>query len=89
MTIDQAQQILIANRPDRPKSTDRRKLQKAVDIILEALDNRHLARWEICDSEYLKCSYCHKLTKYSNEDEIKEFHYCYNCGAYMGALGDD
>ena len=89
MTIDQAQQILIANRPDRPKSTDRRKLQKAVDVILEALDNRHLAKWIICDSGYMKCSYCNHPTKYSSNDDIKTFHYCYNCGAYMGALGDD
>lgn len=89
MTIEQARQILIENRPDRPKSTERRQLQKATDIILEALQYRPLGKWTICDSEYMQCSYCDHLTKYSNADDIKLFHYCYNCGAYMGALGDD
>ena len=89
MTVEQAKQILVENRPDRPKSTERRQLQKATDIILEALQYRPLGRWELCDNSSLRCSYCNSLTKYSNADDIKTFHYCYNCGAYMGALGDD
>ena len=38
MTIEEAKQILMEHRPDRPRSTDRRQLQKAIDVILEAVE---------------------------------------------------
>ena len=36
MTIEEARKILLENRPDRPRSTERRQLQKAIDVILES-----------------------------------------------------
>jgi hypothetical protein len=38
MTIEEAKKILLENRPDRPKSTERRQLQVAIDIILKELE---------------------------------------------------
>ena len=35
MTNEQARKILLENRPDRPRSTRRRQLQQAIDVILE------------------------------------------------------
>lgn len=35
MTIEQARRILMENRPDRPRSTERRQLQVAIDTILQ------------------------------------------------------
>lgn len=79
MTPDEAKQILLANRPDRPKSTDRRQLQKAIDIILRALDERTLGTWvDSSDTENaITCSRCGTVT----QDKTK---FCSCCGAYMG-----
>ena len=38
MDINEAKQILIENRPDRPQSTKKRRLQAAIDLILLELD---------------------------------------------------
>lgn len=38
MDIEQAKKILKEHRPDRPRSTDRRRLQAAIDKILSELD---------------------------------------------------
>lgn len=35
MTNEEARWILKFHRPDRPRSTDRRQLQKAIDVILD------------------------------------------------------
>lgn len=35
MTTEEARIILKFHRPDRPRSTDRRQLQKAIDVILD------------------------------------------------------
>ena len=35
MTIEQARKILLENRPDRARSTERRQLQQAIDVILD------------------------------------------------------
>ena len=35
MTIEQARKILLVNRPDRPRSTEKRQLQMAIDTILK------------------------------------------------------
>lgn len=39
MTNEEAKIILKFHRPDRPRSTDRRQLQKAIDVILEGDQN--------------------------------------------------
>lgn len=38
MDINEAKQILIENRPDRPQSTKNRRLQAAIDLIISELD---------------------------------------------------
>lgn len=35
MTNEQARKILLENRPDRPRSIGKKKLQQAIDVILE------------------------------------------------------
>lgn len=35
MDIEQAKQILRENRPERPRSTEKRQLQAAIDVILK------------------------------------------------------
>ena len=39
MELFDAMEILLEHRPDRPRSTDRRQLQQAIDVILDTLDN--------------------------------------------------
>lgn len=83
MTVDEARQILIKNRPDRPKSTERRQLQKAVDVILEALEERQFGQWashpQDNGHDVFICSNCNGECGF-----IRKF--CPNCGAYMGTL---
>ena len=38
MDIEEAKKILKDNRPDRPQSTEKRRLQAAIDIILSELE---------------------------------------------------
>lgn len=79
MTPETALQILIQNRPDRPKSTDRRQLQKAVDVIIEAMRERTIGTWSERDPDgSVVCSRC----GVPSPDHTK---YCAYCGAYMGA----
>ncbi len=35
MDIEQAKKILMENRPERPRSTEKRQLQAAIDVILK------------------------------------------------------
>lgn len=35
MDIEQARRILMDNRPERPRTTEKRQLQQAIDIILK------------------------------------------------------
>jgi len=44
MTIEEARQILRANRPERPSKTESRRLQAAIDTILEY--QSQLDRWK-------------------------------------------
>ena len=82
MTPDEAKQILITNRPDRPKSTERRQLQKAIDIILEALEERRISQWVFklhgAERDYYTCIKC----GYTMGNDTPKF--CPGCGAYMG-----
>ena len=79
MTPEEARQILIANRPDRPQATERRQFQKAVDVILTLIEDRNFGEWEVEDGNPLvKCSKC------GGEDINSAFKYCHYCGAYMG-----
>lgn len=38
MDIEEAKKVLQEHRPDRPRSTDRRRLQAAIDVILNELE---------------------------------------------------
>lgn len=38
MNFQEARQILIDNRPDRPRSTEHRKLQCAMDIAIRSIE---------------------------------------------------
>lgn len=40
MSIEEAKQILLQNRPERPRAANRRRLLKAIDIIIEELDRK-------------------------------------------------
>lgn len=40
MSIEEAKEILLRNRPERPRSTNRRRLLQAIDIIIEELDRK-------------------------------------------------
>lgn len=81
MTPDEAKQILILNRPDRPKSTDRRQLQKAIDIIVEAMSERQFGNWVSglpdMEPDHYICSNCEQDLTYTPK-------FCPNCGSYMG-----
>lgn len=81
MNPEEAKEILIANRPDRPKSTDRRRLQKAVDVIIEALDERKVGQWiprlHASENDIFICSSCKEELGWDPK-------YCPRCGAYMG-----
>ena len=83
MTLEEAKELLIANRPDRPKSSDRRRLQKAVDVILEALYDRTSGEWTPVShdgkDDTFVCSNCLR------EADLKT-RFCPRCGAYMGIL---
>lgn len=41
MTLEEAKTILIENRPDRPHGTERRRLQAAIDVIIEYLERNN------------------------------------------------
>lgn len=87
MTNEEARWILKFHRPDRPRSTDRRQLQKAIDVILE--DQRPQGEWiDHSEDGYIECPICNCLT--NCDDNIDELHYCWNCGAKMrkGGAGD-
>ena len=81
MTPEEAKQVLILNRPDRPKSTERRQLQKAIDVIIEAMQERALGQWSprlhASENEIYICSNCHN--EYGDDPK-----FCPFCGAYMG-----
>jgi hypothetical protein len=86
MTPEEAKKILIESRPDRPQSTNRRKYQRAVDTILEALKDREEGRWVVDEvSGNLVCSLCHT----SLVDDPKSNKFCRWCGAYMGVIEND
>lgn len=38
MTLDEAKKILLARRPERPRRTEDRQLQCAIDTVLPVLD---------------------------------------------------
>ena len=38
MTTDEAKNVLLEHRPDRPRKTADRRLQKAIDVVLAKLD---------------------------------------------------
>ena len=38
MTLSEAKQIVLKYRPERPRSTENRRLQKAIDVIFDSLD---------------------------------------------------
>ena len=79
MTVEEAKQILISNRPNRPKSTDRRKLLRAVDLILDALEERNSGEWvAVEDTNLFKCSHC------GISEVERKSKFCPDCGAYMG-----
>lgn len=40
MTLKEAKQILTEQRPDRPRSTENRLLQAAIDVAIEAIDDK-------------------------------------------------
>lgn len=81
MTPEEAKEILIKNRPDRPKATERRQLQKAIDVIIEALKDRSIGKWiprlHASENEIYICSNCKQEVGYDPR-------YCPHCGAYMG-----
>lgn len=77
MTPEDAIQILIQNRPDRPKSTDRRQLQKAIDIIIEAMRERTIGTWVEDPAGTITCSRCGVVPPERTK-------FCSCCGAYMG-----
>ena len=86
MKLEEAKTILINNRPDRPQSTSRRKFQRAVDTILEALEDREIAGWVVdAESGNLMCSICH--TSLVDSPQCSKF--CRWCGAYIGVTEND
>lgn len=38
MTLEEAKQILIQQRPNRPRSMEQRKLQRAMDVAISTLE---------------------------------------------------
>ena len=39
MTAEEAKQILLENRPNRPRKTEQRKLQKAIDVAVDVINS--------------------------------------------------
>lgn len=74
MTNEEARWILKFHRPDRPRSTDRRQLQKAIDVILE--DQRPTSYW-VDDEHGTICHHCGSLSHRWSK-------FCPDCGAQMG-----
>lgn len=63
------------------------KLDKAIDMAIEALSDRPTGRWiDYSDDGYVECPFCHSATNCDgNKDEL---HFCFSCGARMKG-GDD
>lgn len=74
MTDEEARWILKFHRPDRPRSTDRRQLQKAIDVILD--EGEWIAN-PLGDYVCNKCSWV--VGKF-------ERNFCPNCGKKMKHL---
>ena len=76
MTNEEARWILKYHRPDRPRSTDRKQLQKAIDVILEdqrpkgMMINKAPYGWGYC-------SECGKVLEPQDK-------FCWYCGTQMG-----
>lgn len=49
MTDKEARQVLLENRPERPHSTNHRRLQVAIDVALVALD-KSIAETEMMET---------------------------------------
>ena len=75
MTNEEARWILKFHRPDRPRSADRRQLQKAIDVFLEE------GEWIPCTDydgfTYWRCPSCGMF------NDFERFKYCPDCGKKM------
>lgn len=86
MTTDEAKNVLLEHRPDRPRKTADRRLQKAIDVVLAKLD---LYEKLIDDSEVtvdMKLySGCLKCSAHTHCVDAFQPHSVY-CGGYGGKL---
>ena len=92
MTNEEAKIILKFHRPDRPRNTDRRQLQKAIDVILEEqITKGKNLNDEYDDVDQFICSKCgielQNWNRYETDEDTGEkycydyrFNFCPNCG---------
>lgn len=93
MTTEEAKNILLSYRPDRPRKTEDRRLQKAIDTVLNSLET-YMKAFNSSDitvgglSDKTKYSGCFKCSAHNHCVDAFQPHSVY-CGGYEGKLEDN